>query len=138
MKSYTDIEQSKKLAEILPPESADMHYNNASTRGINYVDKYRAELMDYNSAQKVLSECLVNPMFEIIPCWSTTALLQILPRYIEYIYWLALGRLDDDSGWYVCYEDDVVNLSIRYYIAKSNLLDACVEMILKLKEEGLL
>lgn len=26
MKSYTDIEQSKKLAEILPLESADMHY----------------------------------------------------------------------------------------------------------------
>ena len=26
MKSYTDIEQSKKLAEILPPESADMLY----------------------------------------------------------------------------------------------------------------
>ena len=26
MKSYTDLEQSKKLAEILPLESADMCY----------------------------------------------------------------------------------------------------------------
>lgn len=26
MKAYTDIEQSKKLAEILPIESADMYY----------------------------------------------------------------------------------------------------------------
>lgn len=26
MKGYTDIEQSKKLAEILPVESADMEY----------------------------------------------------------------------------------------------------------------
>jgi hypothetical protein len=26
MKSYTDIEQSKKLAEFLPIESADMYY----------------------------------------------------------------------------------------------------------------
>ena len=26
MKSYTDLEQSKKLAEILPLESADMSY----------------------------------------------------------------------------------------------------------------
>ena len=26
MKSYTDLEQSKKLAEILPIESADMSY----------------------------------------------------------------------------------------------------------------
>ena len=28
MKAYTDIEQSKKLAEILPVESADMYYLN--------------------------------------------------------------------------------------------------------------
>ena len=27
MKSYTDLPQSKKLAEILPLESADMHYS---------------------------------------------------------------------------------------------------------------
>lgn len=46
IKSYTDLEQSKKLAKILPLESADMHYNNASIKGINYVDEYRAELMD--------------------------------------------------------------------------------------------
>lgn len=26
MKAYTDLEQSKKLAEILPIESADMYY----------------------------------------------------------------------------------------------------------------
>ena len=26
MKNYTDIKQSKKLAEILPLESADMHW----------------------------------------------------------------------------------------------------------------
>lgn len=26
MKAYTDLVQSKKLAEILPLESADMHY----------------------------------------------------------------------------------------------------------------
>lgn len=34
IKSYTDLEQSKKLAEILPLESADMHYNNVSIIGL--------------------------------------------------------------------------------------------------------
>ena len=63
IKSHTDLPQSKKLSEILPLESADMHYNNASIKGINYVDEYRAEPMDYNTAQKVLSMYLVNPMF---------------------------------------------------------------------------
>ena len=81
IKSFTDIEQSKKLANILPLESADMHYNNASIKGINYVDEYRAELMDYNTAQKVLSKYLINPMFGIIPCWSLAALLGVLPDY---------------------------------------------------------
>ena len=38
IKAHTDLPQSKKLAEFLPHESADMHYNNASIKGINYVD----------------------------------------------------------------------------------------------------
>ena len=81
IKSYTDLEQSKKLANILPLESADMHYNNASIKGINYVDEYRAELMDYNTAQKVLSKYLINPIFGIIPCCSLSALLGVLQNY---------------------------------------------------------
>ncbi len=28
MKAFTDVEQSKKLAEILPIESADMYFND--------------------------------------------------------------------------------------------------------------
>lgn len=54
MKSYTDIEQSKKLAEILPLESADMNYNNVDTKGPDYVRAHRAELMDYNDAREIL------------------------------------------------------------------------------------
>lgn len=81
VKSFTSLEQSKKLAKILPLESADMHYNNASIKGINYVDEYRAELIDYNTAQKVLSKYLINPIFGIIPCWSLAALLDVLPNY---------------------------------------------------------
>lgn len=81
MKSYTDLEQSKKLAEILPLESADMHYNNVSIKGINYVDEYRAELMEYNRAIKVLSKYTINPLFEIVPCWSLAALLSVTRNY---------------------------------------------------------
>jgi len=32
MKSYTDLEQSRKLAEILPLETADMCYSNDGTQ----------------------------------------------------------------------------------------------------------
>lgn len=140
IKSYTDIEQSKKLAKILPIESADMHYNNASIKGINYVDEYRAELMDYNTAQKVLSKYLINPIFGIIPCWSLASLLEQLPYEL---------CDDDDNSSYLQMnkEDDVYKLvytdtngdfesieTDRYY----HFVDACVELILKLNKLNLL
>lgn len=37
IKAYTDIEQSRKLAEILPIESADMYYSDIPVR--EWVDK---------------------------------------------------------------------------------------------------
>ena len=59
MKAYTDIEQSKKLAEILPLESADMFWANAP----------------------ITVPCIKdgNPMGVNIPCWSLAALLSVLP-----------------------------------------------------------
>ena len=122
LQPYTDLEQSKKLAEILPLESADMHYNNASIKGINYVDEYREELMDYNTAQKVLSKYLINPMFGIIPCWSLSALLGVLPDY-------TLQTNTDGTVFVVC-ESKKPMISDAYY----NPVDACYDLILKLNE----
>ena len=122
IKSYTDIEQSKKLAKILPLESADMHYNNASIKGINYVDEYREELMDYNTAKKVLSKYLINPMFGIIPCWSLSALLGVLPDY-------TLQTNTDGTVFVVC-ENKKPMISDAY----DNPVDACYTLILKLHE----
>lgn len=62
MKAYTDIEQSKKLAEILPLDSADMFYRD------NEVD---VKLMWENIAQKVTN-----------PCWSLAALLEVYPMCV--------------------------------------------------------
>ena len=126
IKSYTDIEQSKKLAKILPLESADMHYNNASIKGINYVDEYRAELMDYNTAQKVLSKYLINPIFGIIPCWSLSALLGVLPDY-------TLQTNTDGTVFVVC-ESNKPTISDAY----DNPVDACMAMIENLHELKLL
>ena len=126
IKSYTGIEQSKKLAKILPLESADMHYNNASIKGINYVDEYRAELMDYNTAQKVLSKYLINPIFGIIPCWSLSALLGVLPDY-------TLQTNTDGTVFVVC-ESKKPMISDAY----DNPVDACMDMIENLHELKLL
>lgn len=110
IKSHTDIEQSRKLSEILPLESADMYYwcgEDLRIGGHKAMDK------DYD-----------------IPCWSLAALLGVLSfpalRYdIE----------DGEGGWIVgCEKNDKGFLS--YY--KDNPVDTCYEMILKLHEKKLI
>lgn len=127
IKSYTDIEQSKKLAEILPLESADMHYNNVSIKGINYVDEHRAELMEYNRAIKVLSKYTINPLFEVIPCWSLTTLLNAVER-------LALFKTPQGWACHAYIGQKAIN-SNNYY---DNPIDAVFETILKLHKLNIL
>lgn len=105
MKSYTDIEQSKKLAEILPIESADFHFSaNQSPKG--YLEKPiwgNSEYADYSA----------------FPCWSLSALLEVLPNGI------VLKK--SDTG--------------RYLIGGllyDNPIDVCVDKIIELKEKDLL
>ena len=82
MKSYTDIEQSNILAEILPIESADKKYNQ-------------------------------------LPCWSLTALLNVLPS-------ATLDSSNDHHFRIHCME--------RYTEWYDNAVDACVEMIIRLNK----
>lgn len=116
MKAFTDLEQSKKLAEFLPIESADMCYP-----------------LPYEEGDKPLLE---QGGFGSTPCWSLAALLNILPHCIDDGYDLTLGKLPDNESWYVCYDD--VDHFVYIYITKSNLVDACVEMIIRLKEYDLI
>ena len=137
MKSFTDLVQSKKLAEILPLESADMHYNNVSIKGINYVDEHRAELMEYNRAVKVLSKYIINPLFEVIPCWSLVALLRVIPKHIKNFNVLRIDISEKDFAlWY-----DEIGYGVNTELPDIKIecpVDACVEMIIKLKEKNLL
>lgn len=127
MKSYTDLEQSKKLSEILPLESADMYYL--------YNDIVYA--IPYKNRIDVVAE----------PCWSLTALLDILPNEISTgeewhskyqidirkynggdnttLYQIAYGNNRGSSGsWH-----DMINTG-----EKQNLIDSCVDMVLLCKE----
>ena len=115
MKAYTDIEQSKKLAEILPIESADMTYDWA------VIDK------EYST----IPYCR-KPIDDELPCWSLAALLDVLPR-IEYLRpSIDLNpTLDSNKVAIYYYSED------SPYIVRDNLIDACVAMILKLHEQKL-
>ena len=114
MKSSTDIEQSKKLSEILLLESADMYYDR-------YGDPYFINV-------SVTHERIKNDKYHhLIPCWSLAALLSVIPEP---------DLVQNSEGtWLVRSWINAYPWSVGGY---SNPVDACVEMIIKLNESNLL
>ena len=111
MKSYTDLEQSKKLAEILPLESADMHYWLAWRGGISE---------EYKNIPKVgIPNKYKRRKYLWCPCWSLAALLNVLPSS-------TLDSSDNHRYRFRCME--------RYTEWYDNAIDACVAMIERLHE----
>ena len=126
MKAYTDLEQSKKLAEILPLESADMVYvHTTDLEGDEHYD------IDFRNNQ---------PLFEDdISAWSLAALL----NYLREIDFFPNIEADKHS----------VTMSINYYDEEEarllapvhnikakaeSFIDACYELIVKYHEQNIL
>lgn len=117
IKSFTDIPQSEKLAEILPLESADMFYTSLnSDYPWVWIDRHLMGVED-------------------IPCWSLAALLNVLPLEIE------THKQTDGYKIYYYVESYMKRMGKEIYLSTErheNFVDACVEMILKLHELNLL
>ena len=117
-KSFTSLEQSKKLAEILPLESADMLFQLGEDK---YADSIRVPLTKKHWEQM---------MPDINPCWSLAALLDIIRKAIGY----TLEAIYDKNPkvFIVC------ELGNKLYSIESteydNEVDACYEMIIRLHE----
>lgn len=119
MKAFTDIEQSKKLAEILPIESADMFYWCGD----------KIKLGSYMAMDKDLD----------IPAWSLAALLNYL-REIDFFpeidadehgVAMSIDYYDEDEGKLL---NPVHNIEVK----AENFIDACYEMIIKFKENNII
>ena len=123
MKAYTDIAQSKRLAEILPLESADIWYSYYGNPKYNLTIAYEGE-------QWFLCH-IRNSSHTDIPCWSLAALLDMLQDNIK-----IEKTLFDQSNMftYSILGDDYEYRTNEH----ENLIDACYEMIVKLNELSLL
>ena len=121
MKSYTDIEQSKKLAEILPIESADMWWLYITAQGKHIAMMH--EEPDPHYLARMESYGIKNAA---IPCWSLAALLGFIPNY----------KLSSEHNYHTCTaETSFGEETVGWF---DSPVDACFEMILKLKELKLL
>jgi hypothetical protein len=109
MKSYTDIEQSKKLAKILPLETADMWYGNE--------DPYKITIGKWKDTEHDEDD---------IPCWSLAALLDILqlPSLVQ-------DKADNKLFWQCSIYDEY---GTAYKTYDNNPVDTCVAMIETLHE----
>ena len=126
MKAYTDLEQSKKLAEILPLESADMCYiKHSSSDNPNW---------EFNEdfPPMILGNVPINEITaETLPCWSLASLLDVLPDTITNNNGIAF-KLNIKKN-IIEYSNPSLYL-IHKFVKSDNLIDACVEMIIKLNK----
>lgn len=132
IKSFTDFQQSKKLAEILSHDSADMWFVNGIVIARNSI----------NEPEDIKS---------VFPCWSLAALLNLLPNEIitdnrfECHYQIHIRKYDggDNTTLYqIAYGNDRGSSGSWHDMIntgeKESLIDCCVQMIIRLKEMNLL
>lgn len=126
MRSYTNIQQSKTLAEILPLETADGFYEA----------QFNQLTGEWEDLLFVGNEWASEEV--VIPAWSLTALLDFLKPNVTLDH-------NEDEGWkveslYVIDKHDSILQPIRAIngFSENESIDACVNMILKLKEENLI
>lgn len=127
IKAFTDLEQSKKLAEILPLESADMYWYLA-TKG-NPKAVFNEIYNEYGD-------------FEL-PCWSLAALLDVLQIYTTPTAFstnISVPSLTKTkNGYSITYvgdyrimESNNNDIESPIEIIAGNSIDSCVKMIEKL------
>lgn len=117
MKSYTDLEQSNKLKEILPLESADMHYSK------DFDGSWFVDFAKYTSVKT--PKYVDNVEEHLLPCWSLAALINI----INANYYTALYH--DGIAWNI----DIIhhdNVKDKHSACANTPIDAFYEIIIKL------
>ena len=126
IKSYSDLEQSRKLAKILPLESADMLWEQ------HFAEPYVTIKPWTTRGKSIGGHCL--------PCWSLTALLGVIKKYglidLRFLSSTFDGRGEHLMNVWCCTFDNINTVSFDIYA--DNPLDACYELILKLHELNLL
>ena len=127
MKSFTDIEQSKKLAEILPIKSADMMYKQILPKSgrISHVPEIgnpSESLEWYNKGYTYAGKKALSIEEYCIPCWSLAALLELIPKN----YLIEANKKTTRTLYHIT----AISGEVTHY--HQDLVDAAVEMLLKL------
>ena len=139
MKAYTDVQQSIVLMDILPIETSDSHY-------VRKICDYMGNPVDgkwsnpyFGNPNSTHANYFVQNFenYEVIPCWSLTALFAAIPKRFGHDNVLRMDMSNDDfSLWY----DEIGYGTNTSYpdITMTEYVDACYYMICSLNKQGLL
>lgn len=133
IKSYTDISQSKKLAEFLPLESADMEYLTIKETGA------LVAIVPFVKDDSEVKDSAYSYTYDRIFCWSLAALLEVLPLgiYDEFDncdYELEIDMIDKMPRYIRL--GDIYHSQFPYDFEKDTLLDNIVESIIWLNDNN--
>jgi len=136
MKSYTDIEQSKILSKVLPLNSADNVMVSFGDR-----DGVKTVVMPFETLDAIKTP--FSDVKVVIPCWTLTALISVLPFHLiinnqRYAFSMHKGLNKDGETYMIRYNVFNTNVCIYSTDYYNSPIDACVEMIIKLKENKLI
>ena len=122
IKAFSDLDQSKKLAEILSIESADMFYDGVQDL---YKDKVYNIPMNGSSITVRTGHIITEKGIKanlLLPAWSLTALLDVLPDNCG---------ISKENGKYAA---SYVTPNDGGTYTNDNPVDACVAVIERLYE----
>lgn len=117
-KTHTDVNQAKRLAEILPLNSADCFYRRFTDH--YNIAQYTLETYPYNKGADKKHD---------LPCWSLAALLDVLKDNIK----IEKTGLDQSDTFTYSIIGDGYDYKTHEH---EELIDACYEMIVKLHEKN--
>lgn len=113
MKAYTNVEQSRKLMEFLPLDSADCYWSYDSLQGFHRIEWFE----DWYNKQSQLRE-------KDIPCWSLAALLSVIA--------FPVISQKEDGGWEAW---SFLKHSLGEVSIQDDPVDACVDLIISLNSK---
>ena len=128
MKSFTDLPQSKILAEFLPKSSADMAY-------LKYASSDNLTFRFEGALPMVLGDIPIDEIdCETLPCWSFPALLGLIPDKISInneSYYLSFTKTSVEFKGPITWDGQKTKS-----FEMDNIIDAAFEMVCWLKENG--
>ena len=127
IKSYTDVEQSRKLAEILPLESADMKWYFWKSE----IDAPKLPTFGYS---KDAAENYKSTEAVYLPCWSLTALM----NFIESLGKVEINFNCSSNKYWVNVHFESMGSFCQDHELYDSKIDALIAIIKKLKSRNLL